>query len=237
MMHFFRRSKLHLDVFTKRRDVIEYAPVVNAIECIPDWWKALPKERKAPYPIPTMKTCVGVHDYYNRSIAMPLWSDLYVRIENRNYTWQFSDKITEAVIHPAHQYEGFVNADYGHLKIESPWIFNTKDDVNWVMTAPVYNRSCFDDFIMAEGVLNFSKQKATNIQLFLPVRTDRELTIPFKTMFMFTPMTDKKVVVHRHLVSEEEFNSRQSTFVVSTFINKYKAHQKIAKCPYKDFLK
>jgi len=61
MMHFFRSSKIHLDCFTARIDVIEKAPVVNAIEVIPDWWRKLPKEAYINnnfYPMPTMKTCV-----------------------------------------------------------------------------------------------------------------------------------------------------------------------------------
>ena len=65
MMHFFKRSEVHLDCFTYRTDVIEYAPVVNAIEVIPDWWRELPKSIIDNFsPAPTMKTCVGMSDYY-----------------------------------------------------------------------------------------------------------------------------------------------------------------------------
>lgn len=231
-MHFFRRSKIHLDCFTSRADVVEYAPIVSGSEVLPDWWKALPKQANIPHPMPTMKTCVGVYDYYNKSVAMPLWSDLYVAVKAKEYSWQFSDLLTKAVVHAPHQYTGFLDSNYGHLKIASPWQLSTKQSLNWVATAPIYNRTSFDDFTFGNGILDFSKQRATNIQMLIHLRHDREFLIPFKTMFMFTPMTDKDVVIHRHLVSAEEFSVKEAASATSTFINKYKAHEKAPKCPF-----
>lgn len=240
MMHFFRRPEIHLDCFTNRRDVIEYAPVVNAIEVIPEWWKSLPKSYVDPgdgfSPSGTMKTCVGMYNYYNKSIAMPLWSDLCIKVSpNKTYAWQFSDLLTTAVVHPSPQYSGFLEGSgYGHLKIESPWNFNTKSDVDWLMTAPVYNLNTFRDFTQAQGLLNFHRQLGTNIQLFVDTNTPRVYTIPFRTIFLFTPMTDKKVVIHRHLISDGEFASQGRRATAITFINKYVTQAKIPKCPYKD---
>jgi hypothetical protein len=237
MMHFFRRSELHLDCFTCRRDVIEYAPIVNGIEVIPDWWRELPKSLIDNFsPTPTMKTCVGMLDYYSKSIAMPLWSDLAVSIApNRDYSWLFSDTMTVAVVHPQRQFIGapFIS-NYGHLKIESPWLFECKQNINWVLTEPIYNRNSFTEYTVAQGVLNFSKQNATHLQMLINVTTPKEYLIPFNTPFLFTPMTDKKVVVHRHLLGEQDFKSKESKARPSTFINKYRTQQKINKCPYKD---
>lgn len=239
-MHFFRRSKIHIDCFTFRRDVIEYAPIVNAIETIPNWWINLPKEAINPLdgfsPTPTMKTCVGMYDYYAKSIAMPLWSELCVNVlENDLYNWQFSDLITKATVHTKIQYTGFLdNTHYGHLKILSPWLIATKENINWMMSDPIYSHTSFRDYTLAQGLLNFSKQHGSNLQIFLDIAIPRKFIVPFGKPFLFTPLTDKKVVVHRHLITKDAYESKELLAVPTTFINKYKNYQKLAKCPFKD---
>jgi hypothetical protein len=239
MMHFFIKPKIHLDVFTNLRHVIENAPVTNGIEAIPAWWKNLPKSSgSAFFPTPTMKTCVGMHEYYSKSICMPLWSDLCISVsEDGLYKWQFSNFQSLAERHSPQQYEGFLPADkYGHLKIHSPWLFSTKSDISWVATSPIYNRTTFDDYTFAQGLLNFNRQHSTNIQLFLNVSCPRTYIIPFGSVFLFTPMSDKKVVLHRHLISDQEYKSKSSLGAATKFINRYKHHQTTPKCPYKDHI-
>jgi len=239
MMHFFRRSKIHLDCFTSRRDVIEHAPIVNGVDVIPEWWKKLPKKILLPnemIPRASMKTCIGMYDYYNKSVAMPLWCDLSINIFSKeDYRWQFSDLVSTGIVHGVEQYNGVLpNASFGHFKIESPWLFNTKADVNWLLSSPIYNQDCFKSYEVAQGLLNFSRQGSTNVQMFLDVSTPRNFIIPFSSVFLFTPMTDKKVVLHRQLISKEEFDSKASISRGITFINKYITQHKTIKCPYKD---
>lgn len=240
MIHFFIKQKIHLDAFTDRRDVIEYAPIVNAIEVIPNWWRNLPKADLSNkfYPQPTMKTCAGVIDYYAKSIAIPMWSDLCVNVINGSYRWQYSDEISDAIVHSTNQYKGFLDSqEYGHVKLISPWILQSKQDVYWMFTDPVYNRNEFRNYTFMQGLLNFSRQLHTNIQLLIDLKVDRTFTIPFKTPFILTPLSDKKLVIHRHLVSNSEIESKRQTSNSFTFINKYKNAKKITKCPYIERIK
>jgi hypothetical protein len=240
MLHFFKRPEIHLDVFTNRRDVIEYAPIVNGMDVIPDWWKNLPKtiiHDNSFFPSATMKTCVGMYDYYNKSVAVPLWSDLHIKTEGSMYNWQFSDNTTKAEVHNPKEYQGFsLTEKYGHLKIHSPWLLSTKEDLNWVYTQPLYNRSSAVDYSMAQGLLNFKRQPAAHLQLFINLENNKQFVIPFRTIFLLTPMSDKKVVVHRHLITNEQFASKASLATPSTTVNKYKTQIKIPKCPYKDHI-
>lgn len=241
-MHFFRRSKIHLDCFTSRRDVVEYSPIVHGMEVIPDWWKALPKQYIIPgyfTPSATMKTCVGMYDYYKNSISMPLWSDLGVHVtEDKRFAWQYSDRYSEADSHNPTEFTGFVDpAGYGHIKLVSPWFFSTKENLNWLVTQPIYNRHEFTNYTVAQGLLNFSKQSATNIQLFIDLSKEQVFTIPYKTPFFLTPLSDKEVVIHRQLVSENKLQSIKQKSTMVTFINKYKNAGKNIKCPYKDNIK
>jgi hypothetical protein len=240
MMHFFKRLKIHLDCFTSRREVIEYAPIVPATDLFPEWWLKLPKDSKSFfYPAPTMKTCAGLQDYYTKSIAIPLWSELCIDVKpNSNVSWQFADGLSKADVHLREQYSGFVDeSHYMHLKLLSPWLFKTKVDVSWLFTAPAYNLSSFTDYIVPQGVLNFNKQVVTNIQLMLNIFTPKTILLPYRMPFLLTPLTDKKVVIHRHLVSKEVFESMNEDATPTCFINKYREQQKINKCPYKDNIK
>lgn len=236
MMHFFRRSKIHLDCFTSRRDVIEYAPVVNAIEAMPDWWKNLPKNSNTHFfPTPTMKTCSGIIGYYKNSVALPLWSDLCIDVADGEFRWQFSDEVTKGIAHEEAQYRGFIaTKNYRHLKIDSPWLFQTKEDINWLLTDPIYNRTSLNDYVTPPGALSFLTQHTTNIQLLIDLATPRRFILPFKTTFLFTPLSDKKVVVHRHLIGEEEYRVKNARHVRTTFLNAYINQQRVVKCPYKD---
>jgi hypothetical protein len=241
MMHFFRRSEIHLDCFTSRRDVIEYAPVVNGIEKIPTWWKKLPKsyvEKGSFFPTATMKGCVGLTNYYSKSIAMPLWSELAINVlDKNNYQWQFADEISTATTHDANQFSGFNTSGYGHVKLNTPWFFETKHDIEWMLSCPIYSQDNHNEFIFPQGLLNFKRQQTVNVQLFLNLNQPRSFVIPFNTVFLLTPLSDSKVVIHRHLLTEEQFKIKGQTGVRSTFTNKYQVHNKVKKCPYKDNVK
>ena len=238
-MHFFRSSKIYLDAFTCRQEVIEYAPVVNASKAMPDWWRQLPKAHvpNSFFPHSTMKTCVGMHDYYSKSIVLPLWCDLQIKCDgNGAYQWQFSDNISKAETHTSEQFHGFVDSTkYGNLKLCSPWSFKTKTSLDWLVTDPAYNRQEHKNYFLAQGLLNFKHQPTTNLQLFLDISTAKSYLIPFRSTFLFTPLTDKKVVVRRHLVTELEYNRTTSkALAFITFINNYKKRKSIPVCPYKD---
>jgi hypothetical protein len=165
-----------------------------------------------------------------------MWSDLSVNVvEEDNYQWQFSDGVSSAYAHPQQEYTGFSGVKgYGHLKLVSPWLFKTKQDLNWVCTCPIYNVHNNSDFIFAQGLLNFKHQLSTNLQLFLNTQKPRTFLIPFSTVFMFTPMSEAKVVVHRHLVSEYDYNRMTHSSILNTFVGKYGLHNRLQKCPYKD---
>jgi hypothetical protein len=236
MIFFFKKPVIHLDAFTARRDVIEYAPVVNGIDKIPTWWKNLPKSYVVPgtfSPQSTMKSCAGLTNYYNKSIAMPLWSDLAINVSSKdNYQWQFADEMSSATTHDATQFSGFNTSGYGHLKIYNPWLFETKHDIEWMLSCPIYSLNSHNEFIFPQGLLNFKRQRAANIQLFLNVNQPKSFVIPFDTVFLLTPLSDSKVVIHRHLLTEEQYKSKSQSDIRSTFINKYQLHNRIEKCPF-----
>ena len=241
MLFKFPQREIVLDCFISDELILQTAPVANAIKHVPDWWKKLPTsylDGKNFFPQSTMKNCIGMLEYYTNSIALPLWTDLAVKINaDKSYQWQFSDGRSKAVVHDSKQYEGFLKG-MGHLKIESPWVFKTKQAIKWVWSQPTY--SFTDDLSnikILPGVLNFANQSDTNINMFMPLDIERTYLLPQGQILVhLTPMVDARVKVVRHLISDQELKKVIDFQRPITFINKYKnvikQKQKFLNCPY-----
>jgi hypothetical protein len=241
MLFKFPKNKIVLDCFTSERYAIEYAPIDFAIKHIPNWWKNLPKsylDTNEFTQSPTMKHCVGMVDYYKNSIAIPLWSDLSIKVnEDKSYKWQFSDRRTQAGFHSMEkQANGFLS-NFFHFKIISPWAFKTKEMINWVWSHPTYNYEFSEDIVSLPAIVNYEHQNSTNINLMVSTKEPKIINISQgQPMAVLTPMSDRKVEIIRHLVSEKEFDSILSMQARISFLNKYKKivkrKEQFSGCPY-----
>jgi hypothetical protein len=190
------------------------------------------------FPVPTMKGCAGLVDYYKNSVALPLWSDLSIKVNGLDYEWQFSDRFSQIETHSLPvQATNFVK-DYGHIKIKSPWIIKTKENINWVWSKPSYS-FCEDDMDLeiVPGITNFSKQFGNNINLLIKLNQNKTYNLRVgQTLVHLTPMTENKIEIVRHLISEEEHEKIKYTANMISFVNKYKKidelKQKFSNCPY-----
>lgn len=245
MIFKFLQRPIVLDCFTADSNTFSRAPVDWAIKRPPKWWAKLPnsyirKDSLVPHPCPTMKKCYGFIDYYSNALAVPLWSDVLIHIERNTAFWKFSDGLSEAVGHDRNQFSGFLDDNYVHVKFLSPWIFKCSADINWLLTEPTYDLTALDDYRVLPGVVNLYRQRACNIQLMVGTTVDRDFIIPFKRpLALLTPVTERKVVIKRHLITKDEFHSMHlQTSKVVTFSGMYKANQldKTDACPFKSKL-
>lgn len=242
MMFWFKKKEIHLDVFTYRPEVFEYYPVDHAKRFFPDWWKNMPKEVELEgtfWPTPTIKRCVGFLDYYKNGIIIPLWSDMAIHTHPLSCNWQFSDGRTNSISHPAEQIGEYIDSNqYRHIKIESPWIFKCKEEVNFVWTQPDWNFENHSDYFMPPGVLNFKYNMGTNINMFVDKREEKKYIIPAgQPMVNIIPMSERTVKIHKHLVEPLEYDRMTSLANISTFVNKYRNNKSIMKsnesrCPF-----
>lgn len=245
MIFKFLEKKIVLDCFTHEELILQTAPITMAIKHIPDWWKELPNEfindpdNIAIFPFPTMKKCMGMIDYYKKSIAIPLWSELVIGVNNRSYGWQFSDFKSEIYVHRINKEATNFLTDHGHIKLISPWLFKTKQEVKWVWSQPTYSfKENISELKILPGVVDYYNQIGTNINIMLPLSTNKQYRLPQgQVLIHVTPMFDNKVEIVRHLISITEFERMRNSVAkaisfTDNYRQKYLATQKFKNCPY-----
>jgi hypothetical protein len=241
-MFFFKKSKIVIDCFTLSETIAKTSPIDLAIKYMPDWWKQLPNTFEAEgtfWPSATMRSCTGVVDYYKKSIALPLWSDLAIAVQDKQIFWQFADQNTFATSHPPQQYGyNWPLNEFQHLKIDTPWIFRTKEDISWVWSCPTYNIQHLNDYTLMPGITNFSHIGTPNINLMLNVKEDKKYILPVNhVMAHLTPLTEKKIEVVRHVIDPKEYDKiNKDTHSRISFLNSYlktkQLTEKHSKCPF-----
>jgi hypothetical protein len=237
MIFKFPQKKIVLDCFTDSEITIKAAPIDFAVKHMPDWWKELPATHTTEWsPAGTMKGCMGLIDFYKYSVAIPLWSDLSISIQNKQYQWLFADTATNAQVHRLEvEATGFMPKNYGHLKIISPWVFSCKEDVKWLWNTPLYNLNENPDIVILPGILNYRHQSATNINMLFDISKDRKVLIKLGTpLALITPMSDRRVEIVRHLISREEYLNKVKNNL--SFTRKYEKvkelTEKFSSCPF-----
>lgn len=214
-MFFFKKKQIVLDCFTKIPYVYDHAKIDHAIKYVPEWWKKTPKliEGKESG---TVKNCIGFIDYYKKGFVMPSWFELNLTIhkhndpENRWYSFTGSnDDVDLERSHAPYQFEGFAGFDGKNIKINSPWGFKTKDEIYFTATQPTWNmRANLEQLTLLPAVVNFKYQNFLNVNYFVTNREyEQHCSIkPLTPLIMLHPMSDRKITVKNHLVSEKEWD-------------------------------
>lgn len=236
------KKNLVLDCFTVLPYVYKHAKIQSAVKFYPEWWKELAKK---PYDwiehyhnsgnlsgLNTMKHCIGLTDYFKNSIVLPNWSELRLVIGEEGtdyYQWQFSDGMSNIENHSIWQHgNAFPNEQYQHFKILSPWIFRANLDIKWLFTDPTWhNLKYFPDIRVLPGMMEFHNSSHANVNCFVKRKPEKVfLELPLNTpLWMATPMTERKVKIKNHLVSQEEIEKIMAgtvVFPVPAFNQAYK---------------
>lgn len=244
MLFKFPKKKLVIDCFTGEELILQTAPITNGMKQIPEWWKNLPTTYDITfYKNATMKSCIGMVEYYKKSIVIPLWSDLTVSVQGTQYDWQFSDRVSVAHIHDlTKQATGFVT-NHGHMKLEAPWLIKTKEQVSWIWSQPLYSYAeDLLDIKFLPACVDISVIMKPNINMIFPLNQHRVYELKLgQPLIHLTPMTDREVKVVRHLVDYTEFNrlnnmQSRATFT-KTFLTTVNRKKKFLDCPYHNELK
>ena len=238
-MFFIKRKELVVDAFCSESFAHAYkeTPIEYAYKFYPKWWKDLEYSKfnfDKMIRIQTMKNCTGLIDHYKHGLIIPLWCDLAIKINENGeyyYQYQFSDNVSKIKHHDYKQRIDFYK-NYINLKIESPWKLKTKEKINFVAIEPFWNNDNIKDIVFTSGTLNFNDQNATHMQLLIEQK-NQNIMIPFKQPMMhLIPMSEKKIVLKKHLISDKEYLDRFLNYTDSTFLGKYQKRRVYKKCPF-----
>ena len=224
-----------LHAYTCRAEIFDHAKIYRAVAKKPEWWKSL-KNCKDDDPEPNMKSCVGINEMYNNSIVLPLWSDLifeYDGVGGGDWRYQFADETSVAKPHNPTSYNGWADKDnYQHMKLSSPWKIECDSNVNFLCTNAAYENESPLDWFVPNGMLSFNRQNGVDVNMFFKRdAAPKKVFIRYNTpILMLVPLTERKVRVEHHLISDEEWvkltqrSRRHLAF--------QKSYYKIKKCPF-----
>ena len=248
-MFFFKPKEIHLDCFTFRPEVYEFSSVDYSHKFYPEWWLKLPKTQQKMNlsgkvsEITTMKGCVGFVNYYKYGITIPLWSDLRLSYlaNERKFDVEFAFKKHTHGEHLIEQMTGLINPDeFAHIKLMSPWIFKTKEDIQWAWMQHTWNFSPVNKITILPAIIDFKYQNGTNVNFLISTKI-RECFLPNnQPLVNIIPLSERKVKIHRHLVNEREFEILAASSYPTYFKGKYKKIKQIIigrekeqkKCPF-----
>jgi hypothetical protein len=250
-MFFFKTKKVVIDAFISERysHAYDYAPIDYAEKFMPDWWKKLPKteldfdimNRKNE----SMKTCAGFIDHMNKGLIIPLWSDLMIKTDVPDlYSYQFSDGLSKCESHATKQRAGFQDERI-NIKVISPWLIRSEKNVNFTFLPAFWNHEVPPGFDLAIGTSNFYYQNATHMNLLVDI--GKRIFVPFgKPMLHLMPLTERKIELRKHLVTEEQWHRENKRMISMSFNSAYfklKKHREkmetenASKCPFSGMFK
>ena len=210
MLFFFKKKEIVLDCFTTVPHVYEYAKIDKAIKYIPEWWKNTPKTLTNN--IPTIKNCVGLRDFYKKGIVIPSWFEMDLTLFRDNpdtwFEWAASNNdVNTSESHQPEMFSSFAGKTGKNIKITSPWMLKTKEEIYFTWTEPTWNhRSLITKISVLPAVINFKYQHASSINLFVELTNEEQkFTIPALTpLVIMHPLTERNIVINTHLIDEKE---------------------------------
>ena len=243
MFIFSRNKKVVVDAYTRHEDIRTSYPIETSAKFLPEWWVKAPSSITLDgyVPSPTLKTCSGLTDLYTKGLILPLWTDIAIKVEsNKSYSWRCADETSSISVHAEHQWDMFADpTKYGHLKIACEWAVSTKENIDWVLMAPYWNTTLSEPYSIPPGIVNgFYKPVPLQTQLMLDISTPTSFMLTAGTpLVQIIPLTEKRIDLRRHVVSEEEFY-KLTNYRKAKFIHRHKHNIKMQsetnkpKCPF-----
>lgn len=245
-MNFFKwlKKDIVLNCYTSDASVFNFAPIKPSAHFLPEWWKEIPQAidlENSIIPIPTMKHCTGFTDLYKQGFVIPMWCDFLLVLGQKGTTdflYQFSDGKSAATPHPAVQRgAAFPKLEFQHLKIVSPWLITCDEPIEFLATNPTWNQKDPSTMTVLPGVVNFKYQFGTSMNTIWKRPAEQtKYQIDFGTpLYHYVPLTERKVRIKTHLISQQDFDQLGSSATAVTFFSKYKSVKRTMQksgCPF-----
>ena len=210
-----KEDPIYLDCYTHSHYAYNHAKINYAKNYIPDWWKKEPSKDKDG--ITTIKHCSAFSNFYAKGIVIPLWGEVEIIINPLNsdknvnvYDWTSSNEDFDlhSYCHSRQQWSGFGDDSFFNIKFHSPWVFKTRDAVDFVWSSPTWsNPDTFNTLTVLPAVIQFKTQQGAQINFIIQQKEkEQRVNLPALTpLAILHPMTERKVEIRHHLISLEKY--------------------------------
>jgi hypothetical protein len=250
MFSFFHRSSvLNIDCFTSNQSAIKTTPIVPSYKARPEWMDDVPKT-KHQYSYDnngnifndtfrSVRSCIGFLDLYKRGFILEAWADLCVDAKDGRFTYHWTNGPAPACPPGSMYNPGFIN--YDMIKFSSPWLIQTKERIPFITFGTEWSLEHIDARLIP-GSITFADVSYTNVFMAFKKTLPGEhyrITIPMgQPLMQFVPLTERKIKVHNHLISDAEMNQKSlapSTSMYGwrkTFSLLRRNEKRQGKCPF-----
>lgn len=217
-MFFFCKPKtIVLDVFTDDCNLVNLLPPDYASNFKPKWWKDL-EDNKSTIELNgikvrnnTMRRCIGFKNYYSdSSIIIPLWSSFVLEYSETGSRSIFSDLTRTLEYQQEDQRGPNYLSEFHQFKLASPWQCKEKHGISFLYSQAFYNFKDPTAFVMPPAIIDFKYQHATEVNFFVrKPESGVNHRVSFdagQPMIHLTPLTEKRVVIKKHVVTTSELH-------------------------------
>ena len=185
----------------------------------------------------TIRLCNGVTDLYSNGFILPSWQDIIlestidgnIHLDDRTSHMYNKPAIQ---IHERWQFGNELYAGFNQVKLLSHWFFKEKTGVQFTWNMCDWERSDIADKVrILSAVLDFKHQTATNVNMFIK----KDSIISYNAgdpLVHLIPISEKRVKVHKHLLSLEEYDRATSMQGAKMSYNNHRKLTPEAKCPF-----
>ena len=229
----FWNEKINLTAYTVSDHFTQGCPPLFKKSQTPSFLKKLKNISLPPdpvsgisIPVGDVRTCPGIRDYLTEGITITMWEDTIIKIHpSGNFTYAVPPGRNSLGVggHSPLQWGELYPSDRVSVKLLSPWLLKADRPAKFLLTESHYSTNIFreNNIWVPPGVVDFHKQRSTNIHLIFP-RYDEEYEVfikygtPLVTLF---PMTDKEINFNVKTVPQTEYNNLN--ILPSTFRARY----------------
>ena len=219
--------------------VEKVTPIVPAREYIPDWWKKV--ERMIDSRVDnkgTVRNCPSFPEYINQGFVVPLWTDVYLKIERNEWEWKTPSKQFSFSSHADEQFRDWVPQHIKDntsivLKPACPWRVKTPPGWSvWQLPMYYHYNPLFETL---PGIIWSDIHHEINQQMLF--KQYGEFNIPRGTpLAMYVPYERNKYTykVEGPTMENAAWTNEAFIHITSKFKGGYKLHQaEVKKCPVK----